>query len=302
MKKTLTILLSVLLSTTMASAQLLWRVSGNGLAKPSYIVGTYHLAKVSFVDSIPGLRDAMNATEQAYGELNMVETITDPAMTQKVQQSMLMPDGKTIDTVLTPEQYARLNAFLSKMLGTDLENPMLASMKQMSPGALYVQLQALAAMMKEGSALNLTEQFDSYFQQVAQENGKAVGGLETMDQQIEILYGSATPERQVEHLMCFVDNADYYLDVMDRTITAFYSQDLQAIEDINAEKMGQSCDSTPEEDDQLINNRNANWAKALPEIMAAHSTLLAVGVAHLPGEKGLLQLLRAQGYTVEAVK
>ena len=43
---------------------LLWKVSGNGLSKPSYILGTHHLAHVSYVDSIPGLRSAMETTEQ----------------------------------------------------------------------------------------------------------------------------------------------------------------------------------------------------------------------------------------------
>ena len=45
-------------------AQLLYKISGNGLTKPSYIIGTYHLAPVSFADSIPGLKEAMAATEQ----------------------------------------------------------------------------------------------------------------------------------------------------------------------------------------------------------------------------------------------
>jgi hypothetical protein len=40
------------------NAQLLYKISGNGLEKPSYIVGTYHLAPGNFADSIPGLKDA----------------------------------------------------------------------------------------------------------------------------------------------------------------------------------------------------------------------------------------------------
>ena len=67
-------------------------------------------------------------------------------------------------------------------------------------------------------------------------------------------------------------------------------------------KRGNSCDSTPEEDEVMIYGRNADWAKRLPAIMREKSTFLAVGAAHLPGERGLLQLLRAAGYTVEPVK
>ena len=52
-----------------ANAQLLWKVSGNGLNQPSYIIGTHHLAPFSIMDSIAGLKKAMNETQQVYGEL-----------------------------------------------------------------------------------------------------------------------------------------------------------------------------------------------------------------------------------------
>jgi hypothetical protein len=62
------------------------------------------------------------------------------------------------------------------------------------------------------------------------------------------------------------------------------------------------CDSTPEEEDVMINNRNANWLKKMPALMMLRPTLFAVGAGHLPGEKGVLNLLRQAGYTVEGVK
>ena len=37
-----------------ANAQLLWKVSGNGLSSPSYIMGTHHLAPLSVKDGIAG--------------------------------------------------------------------------------------------------------------------------------------------------------------------------------------------------------------------------------------------------------
>lgn len=55
-----------------ANAQLLWKVSGNGLNQPSYIIGTHHLAPFSIMDSIAGLQKAMKETQQVYGELKNV--------------------------------------------------------------------------------------------------------------------------------------------------------------------------------------------------------------------------------------
>ena len=83
---------------------------------------------------------------------------------------------------------------------------------------------------------------------------------------------------------------------------AYFGQSLEDLEDLTAEESDGACGSSPEEEDKLIYNRNANWAKAMPKIMAADPTLFAVGAAHLCGEKGVLALLKEQGYTVEPVK
>ena len=67
-------------------------------------------------------------------------------------------------------------------------------------------------------------------------------------------------------------------------------------------KMNTACDSTPEEDAQIINNRNADWLTKMPAIMSAKPTFFAVGAGHLPGDKGVLNLLRQAGYNVEGMR
>lgn len=76
-----------------ANAQLLWKVSGNGLNQPSYIIGTHHLAPFSIMDSIAGLQKAMKETQQVYGELKMSE-MQSPVTMQKMQQVMMI--AKTV--------------------------------------------------------------------------------------------------------------------------------------------------------------------------------------------------------------
>ena len=68
MKKILISLLFVLVSAVCANAQLLYRVSGADLKKPSYVFGTFHLANSPFVDQIAGVRQALDATDQVYGD------------------------------------------------------------------------------------------------------------------------------------------------------------------------------------------------------------------------------------------
>lgn len=284
-----------------ANAQLLYKISGKGLAKPSYIVGTYHLAPVAFVDSIPGLRDAMAQTEQVCGELDMKQ-MTDQAEMQKMMQAMMLPEGTTLKTLLTDDEMTRLNAYMTKLMGADMTNPMVeAQMGKMTPQALNTQF-SLIMFIKHTPGFDPANLFDGYFQKAALEQGKSVIGLETMDFQIKVLFKGQTLERQKQLLMCLVDNPKYHEDAAIRLTKAFEAQDLGKMKELLDEKENNDCDSKPEEQDALINNRNADWLTKMPAIMTDKSTLFAVGAGHLPGDKGVLTLLRNAGYTVEGVK
>lgn len=282
-------------------AQLLYKISGNGLTKPSYIIGTYHLAPVSFADSIPGLKEAMAATEQVYGELDMTD-LTSAENLQKMQTAMMLPEGTTLSKLLTAEEMARLNVVLKELMGVDMSNPMVAQqLDGLSPQALQTQL-SLLIYMKKHDGFNPQATFDGYFQQVAQQQGKGVGGLETVDFQVGVLFHGQSLERQKELLMCLVDNKEHTELMAEQLVEAFFKQDLVGVKAVMDEKEQTKCDSTPEEEDALIYNRNANWAKLMPRIMADKATFFAVGAGHLPGEKGVLQLLQSAGYTVEGVR
>ena len=103
-----------------ANAQLLWKVSGNGLNQPSYIIGTHHLAPFSIMDSIAGLQKAMKETQQVYGELKMSE-MQSPVTMQKMQQVMMIANDSTLSTLLSPEDFATANKFCKENLMLDLK-------------------------------------------------------------------------------------------------------------------------------------------------------------------------------------
>lgn len=73
---------------------------------------------------------------------------------------------------------------------------------------------------------------------------------------------------------------------------AYYAQDVKALLDLMNEKFNTTCDYTPEEMAQLLDNRNLDWASRMPAIMKAAPTLFVVGAGHLPGSKGVLKLLQ----------
>ncbi len=301
MKRLFFTLFFTVVAVVCVNAQLLYRISGNDLDKPSYIVGTYHLAPASFADSIPGAKAALDEVGQVCGEVDMAE-MQSMAGLQKVMAAMMLPDGQSLSDILTKEQLDKLNAFMMEILGTDLNNPMVAAqLGKMTPVAISTQLQ-MVQYMKMTPGFNPTEMIDSYFQNAARAAGKSVIGFETVDFQISVLYTGTSIERQKEKLMCMLDNQEYNFMIMKNITEAYFSQDMEKICEVTEEKLGNSCDTTPEEDEAMIYGRNADWAEKMPEIMADKATLFVVGAAHLPGERGVIELLKNKGYLVEPVK
>lgn len=278
-----------------ANAQLLWKVSGNGLNEPSYIIGTHHLAPFSIMDSIAGLRKAMNETQQVYGELKMSE-MQSPATMQQMQKTMMIEGDTTLTSLLSPEDFATANKFCKENLMMDLN--MATKLKP----AFLLNNVVVAAYIKHIGKFNPQEQLDTFFQSQATSNGKKVDGLETPEFQFNLLFNGYSLERQAQLLMCTINNIDTEVESLKKLTDAYMRQDLSTMLRISEERKGNQCDPLPGEEDAMIYDRNKAWSVKLPAIMKDAPTFVAVGALHLPGEKGLLNLLKKQGYTVEAVK
>lgn len=274
-----------------AQAQLLWKVSGNGLQKPSYIFGTYHLAPLSTKDSIAALPQAMQDAQQVYGEVVMADMMK-PEFLALMQQQMMLPADTTLKSLFTPEQYETVGRLVKEYMQMDL-----AMLDRLKPAALVQQLSVLFCL-KHTPGFNPQEQLDTYFQQEAAKQGKKVAGLETIQSQVDVLYGTPL-RRQAENLYCMASDTAKQIRQANELVSAYAAQDIDRLLRLMEEKEGTSCDPQPEEMAQLLYNRNENWVKQMPAIMQAASTLFVVGAGHLPGDKGVLRLLQEQGYTLE---
>ena len=293
--KKISILLMLLCIAIGADAQLLWKISGNNLSKPSYILGTHHLAPFSIVDSIPNFKQTLNSVDQVYGEVIMKD-MQSPANMQKMQQAIVLPGDTTLHTLLTEARYDSVAATVKQLMGVDLK-----MMDKMKPALLSSQL-AVVLAMKTVKGFNPQQQLDSWVQTEAEKLGKKIGGLETTEYQIGVLFNSQSLQRQADLLYGCVKYIDKSKEQTVRMTDAYMKQNLEELNAIITEKKGNCYDSLPEEEDVLIYNRNSNWSKLMPTIMKANPTLFAVGAGHLFGNRGILHLLKQQGYTIEAVK
>jgi uncharacterized protein YbaP (TraB family) len=272
---------------------LLWRISGNGLTKPSYLFGTHHLIPISFLDTVNGLSEAFEQTEQAVGEVDMSNMMQ---MQMAMMQHVMMPPGVTYQSLLSEEDFALLDNALISMTGAGL-----AQLGTMKP-AMLSNLITIALFQQLYPDLVVGESVDLHFQQEALQRSRPVRGLETIESQTYLLFKSRSIERQLELLMCVIRHPELMQETLDALQAAYYAHDINALYELaEAENLNDPCPGTEEERNALNKDRNLKWLEQLPAIMSEKSSFIAVGALHLPGRYGLIEGLRRLGFTVEAV-
>ena len=288
MKRILTLLALSLLCLT-SNAQLVWKISGNGIKKPSYILGTHHGCPFTYCDSIPGLMKAFDKVDNIIGEINMIEfSEMSPERMQKMQAMMMMPADTSLLSLFSTEEAAKVNEWLGKKMGASLE--MLSVMKPMT---IMVTVQNKEMMEVIPEVADMTT-IDKYMQTLGQRKGKTIGELETADYQMELLYGNSL-EEQADALLEMIDHGDSK-GLLQQLTNAYKSQNLDTLWKVFQEQM------TGYEYDAIVKVRNLNWEKQMKELLPKQSTLFVVGAGHLPGESGMINLLREAGFKVKPVK
>lgn len=288
MKRILTLLALSLLCLT-SNAQLVWKISGNGIKKPSYILGTHHGCPFTYCDSIPGLMKAFDKVDNIIGEINMIEFAEmSPERMQKMQAMMMMPADTSLLSLFSTEEAAKVNEWLGKKMGASLE--MLSVMKPMTI-MVTVQNKEMMEVIPEIATMTT---IDKYMQTLGQRKGKTIGELETADYQMELLYGNSL-EEQSDALLEMIDHGDSK-GLLQQLTDAYKSQDLDTLWEIFQEQM------TGYEYDAIVKVRNLNWEKQMKELLPKQSTLFVVGAGHLPGESGMINLLREAGFKVKPVR
>ena len=297
MKKSILLATLVALFTFSTNAQLLWKVSGNGLNKPSYLFGTCHVATVKMTDSIPGFNDALTNCDAVYGEIEKGDI---SGAQQAMMAAIMAPADSTLSKVIDQASLAKAD---SVFRATTQGMVSISQLETLKPAYVSTQL-ALIMIMQSFPGFNPMEQIDFAIQGKASQLGKELGGFETTEYQLNILYGKPISE-QAESLVRTLAKLESAKASGIALAEAYKRQDLNGV--FNCIIKEQNDSDEPEwkkqrSIDELIYNRNAAWAKKLQELMPEKSLLVVVGAGHLPGERGLIDLLQKAGYTVEPMK
>lgn len=259
---------------------LLWKITGNGLEQPSYLYGTIHLTcNYELTDK---LKRAFDATSQIVLEIDM----DDPAMQMKAMQQMMLKDGQTVKKMLTEQEYAKLNTFIKANTGMSLD--LFNGMKPFG---------VLSLVLAKSANCDNAVAYETEFVKIAKEQNEEVLGLETIESQIAI-FDSIPYKDQLDNLLTMADQGMDKARADLAALDNFHkNEDLEGMFKVASE----TEEMTAEFSNLLLDNRNKNWIPEIGKFASDKPTFFGVGALHLPGENGVINLLRKEGYTLTPV-
>ncbi|MGB3007552.1 MAG: TraB/GumN family protein [Chitinophagaceae bacterium] len=265
---------------------LLWKISGNGLEKPSYLFGTIHMLCADDAMLSSKMKEIINSCDEVYFEVDMDNLFEMMGALGK----MKMKGDTTLKDLLSEAEYKKVKKYFEEK-GSMLPFSMLETYKPI-----------LAASTLEQGALpcDNTAIMEQVIMQEAKKTNKKISGLETMSYQAGVL-DSIPYKLQAIQLLSYIDSAstgDKENKQLNELFAAYNNQDLKKLEELMVETDPGMAEFT----DILLYHRNQNWVLKLKTLLPKKYLLIAVGAGHLPGEKGLINLLRKEGYSVTPVE
>lgn len=278
MKKILSAISILFIVNTVFSQSLLWKISGNGLKTSSYLYGTIHIQdkKVFAFDST--VTNAFNSCDAFAMEILLTKV-----KPEVLKKATLMKHG-SLKELMTDDDYKLVSKVFNEKTGANL-----LLYDKMKPFFLSSQIEQ-ADMPKD-----MKDALDIYFFKLAEKQGKQTYGVEKFEQQVAAI-----------DKISLKDQIKMLVETVKDTSKADFSELLNAYLNFDLNKLMEltSKDTTLPGNfaEAFLINRNKVMAKSIKKLTKKSKTFIAVGAAHLPGENGVIKLLRDYGFTVEPVK
>ncbi len=256
-------------------ATLLWRISGNGLVKPSYLYGTMHLTDKRlfyFGDSL------YKAIEQVEGFA--IEINPDELSTQLINSFSKEDNSGYLKYAVDKERYERIKKKLEKKYGFKTD--------QLTRRQAYLSRNEWMKDLKKPD--DVYTFMDAWLYNIARQLGKWTGGIEDLEDQLRLIENEEANFSFEELLI----NKKEMQGGLNQMIEMYLSQDLQAIYDFfntNAQN----------KKDEWLTKRNIKMAHRMDSLLRFRTHFFAIGAAHLPGDSGVIKLLLKKGFSVDPV-
>ena len=259
-----------------ADSALFWEIQKD--SQPSgYLLGTIHSEDPRVLDFSEDFLERLSSNK-----VFAMELVPDMFMLERLTDYMYYPPEKSLESVIGIERYRALGAALSSY---------------QVPAEFISRMKPWAAMMTLSTPPPETGFFmDLSLSLRASGNGLEVVGLETLEQQLSFLENMPLP-MQLSLLDQAIAESGKVIEVHNQMVNAYLENNLvslQALSDEQLKVVGESAGNYFIESG--IHARNHRMAKSLLHQLESKTVFVAVGALHLPGEQGLLNILRQHGY------
>ena len=266
---------------------LLWEISGNGLEQSSFLFGTIHMINAEDYFLPDGTLSAIDISDKIVFEIDMAE-MNDPMKLMPVLQKAFMKGDTTLQDLMTSEDYDIVKAHFQ-----ELGLPMFF-LERIKP--MFLTVFASGDFNPEDLQNGKIKSYEMEFAAMAEDGSKETAGLETIEFQISVF--DAIPYKdQADMLVESIKTGGTEDDTFKELVDLYKNQDVEGLY-----RMMSEDESVMEFEDVLLNKRNMNWIPIMKEMMPVQRTFFAVGAGHLGGPKGVIKLLRDEGYEVSVFK
>lgn len=270
------------ITSTYRGKTLLYEISGNGLAQPSYLFGTMHILCASDAKLSTNLKKIIKDCKEIYFEIDM----DNMAELMGAMKYLRMNDGVKISDLLTAEEYERVKDYFEKN-------------KAMLPFSMMNRFKPYFVSSLIGEKMMTCEKKNGMEELIMRESkqfDKQIKGLETTEFQASI-FDSIPYDKQAKDLVAYIDSIDSYRQITMEMVDVYREQDIERMDSL----MKKSDPGLESYMDLLLYNRNRHWVTLMPPVMKEGSVLFAVGAGHLPGDQGVIKLLQRKGYAVKPI-
>lgn len=263
-----------------------YAVTGKDAKDTSWLFGTYHLIKASYLNETPAVMAAFNKANNT-----VVEVVIDTAELAAANAMSLLKN-KELKELFDSSFIDSLDAELKATFGGGIQQ-----MNTLKPMTVMLTLSMIHLMKDNSEILNKYsgQPLDVFFAAKSKAAQKTVAPLETLRQQMNLLFNTIPDEEQAKMLQRFIRSKEQNIQMGNELVKLYFENDLEKIYALYQRTLESTGDM-----DYLITKRNDNWMKQLPSLIRKQSNFIAVGALHLAGPGGIVEQLRKEGYTVIA--
>jgi uncharacterized protein YbaP (TraB family) len=262
---------------------LLWEITGNGLTKPSYLFGTMHVSN----------KLAFHLSDSFYYCLKQVDAVAlelNPDLWQ-AQMVRLAKLNENYTEFIQPagNDYITENSFQIY----NYENTLKAALNTEPPvvNSLLYRSYKVRDDFEEDTFLDL------YIFQAGRKLGKAAAGVEDYYESEKLVleaYRDMANEKKKKDLDL---DGETISSILQKLQLAYRYGDLDLMDSLD-----NLLEKSPAFREKFLYKRNEIQAEAIDSIIKNVSLFAGVGAAHLPGNRGVIEMLRKKGYRLRPVK